>query len=181
MDRKLDNTLLWNEAAKAALALGAVSVGCLLLKELAFLSDSTFLQPAASIILWVVEFFGCILLMKNLMLRLRDRHEGTTFQDTYVFGCRAALMSGLLLATAQALIVMYMPAEDINSLVDQAMQTMSLSGSERDQVESVADKLPLLIFFFQWLYCFLYGSVLSSLLSRYIFLEKMIGTPPDEQ
>ena len=178
---KLDNKSLWNEAGRVGFVFGGFSSLCLLRREGAALTKSSFLIQAAAIILWAVEFFGCILLMKNLMLRLRDRHEGTTFQDTYVFGRRAALMSGLLLATAQALIGMYMPAEALNSLVDQAMQTLSLSGSERDQVESVADKLPLLLFFFQWLYCFLYGSVLSSLLSRYIFLEKMIGNPPDEQ
>ena len=73
MKRRLDNSTLWNEAAKAGAFLGGVSVGCLVLRELAAGSGNTFLITAASILLWVVEFFGCILLMKDLMLSLRSR------------------------------------------------------------------------------------------------------------
>ena len=70
MNGKLDNTRLWNEAAKAGLLFGLVSVSCLALKELAGMSGSTFLSQAAFIVLWAVEFFGCILLMKKVQLLL---------------------------------------------------------------------------------------------------------------
>lgn len=178
---KADNTIIWNEAAKAGLLFGAVSVGCLGLKELAALSGSNFLIQAAAIILWAVEFFGCILLMKNVMLRFRDKYEGVKIEDTYKLGRRAALLSGLILASAQAFIIMKMPAEALDSMVDQMMSGMQLLSSDRDAVEGAIDKLPVLTFIFQWLYCFLYGSVLSSIMSRYIFLQKLFGGfPPKE-
>ena len=170
---RVDNNTIWNEAAKAGAWLGAVSIGCLLLKEGAAFSGSSFLIQAATIILWAVEFFGCILLMKKLMLDLRDRYEGVKIEHTYTLGKRAALLSGLLLASAQALIIMRMPPEAVDELISQF--TGSLTAAQKESVENMMDSLPLITFIFQWLYCYIYGTVLSSILSRYIFLQKLFG------
>lgn len=171
---RVDNNTIWNEAAKAGAWLGAVSIGCLLLKEGAAFSGSSFLIQAATIILWAVEFFGCILLMKKLMLDLRDRYEGVKIEHTYTLGKRAALLSGLLLASAQALIIMRMPPEAVDELISQF--TGSLTAAQKESVENMMDSLPLITFIFQWLYCYIYGTVLSSILSRYIFLQKLFGS-----
>lgn len=175
MKQALDNTALWNEAAKTGAFLGAVSVGCLALKELAGTSDSNFLITAAAVILWAVEFFGCILVMKNGMLSLKDRYEGVKMADTYRLGRRAALLSGLLLASAQVLFILKMPEAEMTSFVDQVTAALPSSTASRDQVEGMMDKLPVITFIGQWIYCFLYGTVLSSILSRYIFLQKLFG------
>lgn len=172
---KADNTVIWNESAKAGLLFGAVSVACLVLKELAALSGSNFLIQAAAIILWVVEFFGCILIMKNIMLRFRDKYEGVKMEDTYKLGRRAGFLSGLILASAQAFIIMKMPAETMDEFVNQMMSTAQLLPTDRDAVDAALANLPVLTFIFQWLYCYLYGSVLASVMSRYIFLQKLFG------
>lgn len=179
MKGKLDNTTLWNEAAKAGALLGLVSVSCLVLKELAGMSGSAFLEQAAVVILWSVEFFGCILLMKKVQLDLRDKYENVKMEDTFRLGRRAAALSGLLLASAQALIILYMPQETMDTLVSDISQAMSMTSSQKEQVEGMLDKMPLYTFVFQWLYCFLYGTVLSSIMSRYIFLQKLFGGPFD--
>ena len=79
-------------------------------------------------------------------------------------------------------LVMLMPE------MDKARETMS--ASQKEQMDDVVGKLPLLTFLFQWVYCFLYGTVLSSIMSRYIFLQHLFGGPsrppkdeetPDEQ
>lgn len=175
MTKQIDNTVLWNEAAKAGAYFGAVSVGCLALKEWAGTSGSTFLIQAASIILWAVEFFGCILLMKNVMLSLRDRYEDVKMADTYRLGRRAALLSGLLLASAQVLFILKMPEAQIDEFVNQMMTALPVGAAGREEVEGMMDKLPVITFFSQWLYCFLYGTVLASVMSRYIFLQKLFG------
>jgi cytochrome bd-type quinol oxidase subunit 2 len=171
MNGTIDNGILWNEAAKAGAALGAVSVGCLLLKELATLSGSSFLMTGAAVILWVVEFFGCILLMKNLMLRLTQKYEGAKMEDTYRFGRRAALLSGLILASVQVLIILKMPREELATMVNEV--TATLPSAQREQLEGFEDKLPLFTFLFGWLYCYLYGSILARILSRYIFMQNL--------
>ena len=189
MSKTLDNNALWNEAAKTGAFLGAVSVGCLAAKEWAGTSGNDFLLTAAAIILWSVEFFGCILIMKNAMLSLRERYEGIKIQDTYKLGRRAALLSGLLLASAQTLFILQMPEAEMTEFTNQLMAAFPGGSIGRDQVEGVMDKLPLVTFISQWIYCFLYGTVLSAVMSRYIFLQKLFGgnlTPrdpnaPDEQ
>lgn len=189
MKKKLDNSTLWNEAAKAGAFFGMVSIGCLMLKELAALSGSSFLMQAAAVILWAVEFFGCILLMKNVQLGLRDKYEGVKMQDTFRLGRRAALLSGLLLASAQALILMKMPADTVDTMVQEFSGAMNMSSSQREAMEGVADKLPVYSFLFTWFYCFIYGTLLSSIMSRYVFMKILIqndklptdDNTPDEQ
>ena len=143
------------------------------------MSGSAFLEQAAVVILWSVEFFGCILLMKKVQLDLRDKYENVKMEDTFRLGRRAAALSGLLLASAQALIILYMPQETMDTLVSDISQAMSMTSSQKEQVEGMLDKMPLYTFVFQWLYCFLYGTVLSSIMSRYIFLQKLFGGPFD--
>lgn len=176
MKKVMDNNAVWNEAGKGALYLGGLSVLCLSLKEASAISGSTFLMTAASVILWVVEFFGCILLMKRSMLDFKDKYEDVKISDTVRLGRRMALLSGLLLASAQALFIMQMPAEQMNALVDQLSSAMSMGASERESLDGMLDRLPMLTFAFQWAYCYLYGAVLSSILSRYIFMQEVLGT-----
>ena len=167
---KLDNKTLWNEAGRVGFVFGGFSSLCLVLKMGATLTGSTFLTQAAAIILWAVEFFGCILLMKKYMLDLRDKFDGVTMVDTYKFGRRVGILSGLIFAAANAILVMNTPQETMTSLVSQLSASLSSFGSlSEDEVGRLVDKLPLYTFIFQWIYCFLYGSVLSAIMSRYIF------------
>jgi len=187
MTEKVDNTILWNQAAKTGLLLGAVSVGCLSLKEAAGLTESSFLVQAAGIILWAVEFFGCILIMKNQMLSFRDKYADVKMEHTYLLGRRSAMLSGFLLASAQALFVMKMPPESMDALLSGITGSMNLSAQDRETLDGYMDKLPIFLFFFQWLYCYVYGTLLSGFLSRYIFLKRLFNFPsaddqkPDEQ
>ena len=187
MKKSFDNTSLWNEAAVSGLLFGAVSIGCLAGKEAAALTGNVFLTQAAAIILWAVEFFGCILLMKNRMVLLRDKYEGIKITDSYRFGRRAALLSGLLLASAQALIIMKMPQGTMDTMLAQVGEAMSMTSADMQQAGAMLDKLPLYTCIVQWLYCFLYGTVLSAIMSRYIFIQKLFDGPssndnePDNQ
>lgn len=180
MKNQLENTTLWNEAAKTGAYLGAVSIGVLLLKELAGKSANTFVMTAAAVVLWALQFFGCILLMKNQMLKLRERYEGVRMEHTRKLGSRAALLSGLLLASAQALLILQMPDGEMTALLDQALSSVPLSASDRDQLDGILNKLPLFTFLFQWLYCWLYGSILAAILSRYIFIQKLFDSVPPQ-
>ena len=167
---KLDNKTLWNEAGRVGFVFGGLSSLCLLLKEGAALTGSNFLVTAAAIILWAVEFFGCILLMKKYMLDLRDKFDGVTMVDTYRFGRRVGILSGLILAAVNAILVMNTPEETMASMLSQVSASLSGLGSvSEDELGRIADKLPLYTFIFQWIYCFLYGSVLSAIMSRYIY------------
>ena len=174
----LDNKAIWNEAAVSGLLFGAVSVGCLAGKEFAAMSGNVFLTQAAAIVLWAVEFFGCILLMKRRMILLRDKYDAVMISDSYRFGRRTALLSGLILASANTLFIMQMPDGTMDTMMAQVGQSLSLSSADMEAAGAMMDKLPLWTFIFQWVYCFLYGTVLSSIMSRYIFIQKLFDTRP---
>ena len=170
---KLDNKTLWNEAGRVGFVFGGFSSLCLVLKEGAALTGSTFLVQAAAIILWAVEFFGCILLMKKYMLDLRDKFEGVTMFDTYRFGRRVGLLSGLIVAAVSALVVMKIPQETMATMLDEVNTAFAgtLGSMSEDEMGRFGDNLPVYLFIFRWVYCFLYGSLLSAIMSRYIFLQ----------
>ena len=172
---KLDGKTLWNEAGRVGFVFGGFSSLCLLLKEGAALTGSTFLVQAAAIILWAVEFFGCILLMKKYMLDLRDKFDGVTMEDAYHFGRRVALLSGLILAAVDAILIMKMPQDTVADVVSElnTAVTAKLGAGYEGEVGRVVDRLPLYTFIFQWIYCFLYGSLLSAIMARYIFMQDL--------
>ena len=166
----MESNTIWNEAGKAGLVFGLFSSLCLSLKELATLSGSNFLIQAAAIVLWAVEFFGCILLMKRYLIMLRDRFEAD-MDDCRSFGKRTALLSGLILASVETVFILKMPQDALNEAI--AAASASLGASGREQMEAAMDSLPLITFIAQWLYCFIYGTILSSILARYVIVEEM--------
>ena len=170
---KLDSKTLWNEAGKTGLVFGLFSSVCLGLREASTLTGSNFLVQAAAIILWAVEFFGCILLMKKYMLDLRDKYENVTMVDTYRYGRRIGLLSGLILASVDAVLIMNSPQETVASVMNELSSSVTarLGNSQEAAMDQIVDRLPLYTFIFQWLYCFLYGSLLSAIMSRYIFMQ----------
>ena len=170
---KADNKTIWNEAGKTGLVFGLFSSVCLLLKEGAALTGSSFLVQAAAIILWAVEFFGCILLMKKYMLDFHDKYEDVSLEDTYRYGRRIGLLSGLILASVDAVLIMNLPQDTVANVVSELSTAVGqqLGSSYENQVGEVVDRLPVYTFVFQWLYCFLYGSLLSAIMSRYIFMQ----------
>ena len=178
--KKLDNNALWNEASVTGLFFAAVSIACLMGKQLVAGSSNAFLISAVGVVLWIAEFAGCIVLMRKRMVRLRDTYSSVTIQDSYKFGRRAALLSGLLVAGAHALLLMQMPADSMDTMIGQMAQQFQLSASDIESMGAMVDKLPLWTFIFEWVYCFLYGTVLSSIMSRYVFIQRLFDGPRDD-
>jgi len=181
MKEVVDNKTLWNEAARVGIVFGLFSSVCLGLKEAAALTNSTLLVTAAAIILWAVEFFGCILLMKKYMLDELEKHEGMTQLQLYKFGRRVALLSGFILAVVNAVIVSLIPDETLAETLNETMAAMpaSMQADAEDTMALMMDKFPLLTFLGQWFYCFLYGSILSGIMSRYVSVYSVFKRSSD--
>lgn len=182
MKEKAENKQIWNEAARVGILFGAFSSVCLLLKEASALTGSTFVVKAAAIVLWAVEFFGCIWLMKRQMTLFLDKYDQVTPERLYRFGCRVALLSGLILAAADAFLIMQMPQETVQNVLNELSAEMGakLGATATAEMERMADHLPLLTFIGQWIYCYLYGSLLSSIMSRYVFARQIFNNGPDD-
>jgi hypothetical protein len=75
---------------------------------------------------------------------------------------------------------MQMPADSMDTMIGQLSQQLQLSASDIESMGAMVDKLPLWTFIFEWVYCFLYGTVLSSIMSRYVFIQRLFDGPQDD-
>lgn len=171
MEDKEKGSSSWIEASERGLALGMLSVCCLALKQLATGIESALVQNGAGIILWVIEFFGCILLLRRAMLlhvgEPADPEAGYDLlerYDMYRFGRRVCTCSSFIMAAATTFLVVYVPGNIFSTAFQESLEMMGGSLALPDGM--VLEDRPGLVFISQFLYCWIYGSILSAILSR---------------
>ena len=66
---------------------------------------------------------------------------------------------------------MKMPQDTVESVVTELNTAIAskMGAGYEGEIGRFVDKLPLYTFIGQWIYCFLYGSLLSGIMSRYIY------------
>lgn len=172
MEEKNTRYEFWNSAAGLGLMLGGVSVAYFALSNLLGGSEKTsvaLLISAAGMILWAAKFAGCILIMKAGLKRYAARNEKAAHREIFKLGMTAALLSALIYSGVYLLFVTVINPE----MLTEAMHMVSEQYSSYDPgiaeaVENMTAKLPRFTFFVNLTYCTLFGTVLSSILSRNI-------------
>ena len=180
MDEREKSGRIWNLASKNGILLGMFSTLCLALKQGAAMSGSATLSAGAGIVLWTLEFVGCIWLLRRFMKRYVEDYPDATNAETYALGKRTCLFSSLILAAALVFLILYVPGNLFEASFEELSQTYStlldpsvLSGMD------LADR-PGVVFISQFLYCWLYGILVSSFLSRSIPQDPRIKEMLDE-
>lgn len=165
----------WNMAGTAGLVLGGVCIayGLLTLLTGKIANASTglaFLLSLLNFALWAAKFVGCILLMKFFMKRYAASESGITNKDTFSFGVIVALLSALICSAFQYANLVFINPESINAIFDTILQQYSSSfdSNTLNQFDSIKDKMPELTFTMNFIYCFLFGVILSAILSANI-------------
>jgi len=164
----------WDSASKAGLALGAVSIVYTLVSQL-FTPDviskiGAFPTTLITMTLWVVKFAGCIWLMKFFLTRFAGSYSGMTRQDVFKQGAAAAFLSALIYSAFYFAYVSFINPEVFNEAMDTAIESYSsfMDSNTSAMMEQLKGKLPMISFVSNLIYCSIYGSVLSSILSRNI-------------
>lgn len=162
---------MWEEAGKAGLVLGLTSTAYMFLTQ--FLTGIE-LSAVASMIantgLWIVKFAGCIWLMMYFMKKFAASDvrygNGTVFR----FGMAASLLSAVVYAAASFANAAYFSADVMAEQMNLLMQQMAptLDSNSLNQLEKIMNKMPQITFCSNLIYCTLYGTVLSFILSRNI-------------
>lgn len=171
MEQKALRKILWEEAGKAGLALGAVSSAYLFLAQFAgTVKMPALLSMLVTTILWAGKFGGCIWLMMYFMKKFAKQVPDIQNRTSYRFGLAASVLSALVYAAASfantAFISADMIAENTKLLMDQMAPVMD--SNSLNQMEDMMAKLPQITFFSNLFYCIIYGSILSFILSRNI-------------
>ena len=162
---------LWNGAAKAGLALGGVSSVYLFASQFITAAGmSGFLSGMFSLLLWAAKFGGCIWLMKFFMKKFASENEDVQNSTTFRFGMLSAFLSALVYAAVSFANVAFISADMFTEQMNVLMQQMApmMDSNTMSQMDKTMQNLPQLTFFSNLIYCSIFGTLLSAILSRNI-------------
>lgn len=165
---------IWEHAGKAGLVLGGVSIAYMLCTMLTGkLAENagrylSLLLGLVNFLLWAAKFAACIYLMRFFMLRFSKADPTADNSRVFRFGARTALLSALLYSAFYLAYVSFIAPDTFEKALDLLQDNPYLGASEMETVEEMIPRLPSFSFFVNLIYCWLFGTILSAILSRNI-------------
>lgn len=162
---------MWNGAGKAGLALGGLSSVYLFLTQfLGTVEMNAILNMLLTLVLWAVKFGGCIWLMTFFMKKFSYENKEADNSMTFRFGMITAFLSALVYAAVSFANVAFISADMFTEQMDMLMGQMApmLDSNTMSEMNKTMEKLPQITFFSNLIYCSIYGTILSAILSRNI-------------
>lgn len=185
MEKNEMNKSLWRIAGTEGMKLGLISAAymfaTLLLEKTGM---PVLLNSLLSFVLWVAKFAGCILLMKIAMVKFAKTDSKITNRDTFMMGMATALLSAFVFSVISYVNVAFISADLFAEQFDKLMQQMApmMDSNTQSMIETYMERLPQITFISNLIYCFLYGMILSFILSRNIpSKDPFAEYKPDEQ
>ena len=171
MEQKVIRNNIWNMAGKAALLFAAISSAYLFIDMFFATSElPSVVTTLGSSVIWLAKFGGCIYLMMFYMKKFVSENPQASNSDTFRLGTRISLLSSIIYAAVTFANVAYISTDIFSEMINTSMQQMApmLDSNSMTALDSVFDRLPQITFFTNLIYCFIYGTVLSFILSRNI-------------
>ena len=171
MEQNVIQKNMWNSAAKAGLVLGLVSTLFMFITNWTEQAEiPAVLGSIVGIALRCAKIGGCIWLMMFFMHRFAAMNPDVGNSDTRRLGTIIALLSALVYSAFSLADIMFISPEFYTQQIDAALQEMApmMDSNSLSMVDAFLEKLPQITFFSTLIYCFIYGTVLSAILSRNI-------------
>ena len=171
MEESFTKKEFWDSAGKAGLVLGAVPILYMLIEQLLLpgLTEKigAFPSTTVSMILWAAKFAGCILLMRWFMKRFAARFDNVTRRDVSRYGTAIALTSALIFSAFVLAWSKFIDPEMFSRAFDMAAEQYSsfMDANTTEMMEQMKGSMPVIAFFSNFIYCFLFGTILSSILA----------------
>lgn len=171
MEREFTRNELWNTAGLAGLGLGAISAAYTLITTLLSQpGSSSIMTMILTFLLWGLKFGGCIWLMYFFMKKIHRSYAGADRTRLFRFGAAAALCSALIAAGFTLANILIISPEAYRTAIETTISSVAstLDSNSLAVLDKTLSQLPVYSFFSVLIYCFLYGLVLSAILSRAI-------------
>lgn len=178
-----NNKRTWDAAARAGLVLGGISAAYFALNSLLSTHGADWIGNFGSslliLVLWGFKFYLCIALMKRFMRAFAAQDPEVSNNDTLRLGICTALLSSLVYSALYLAWVLFVQPD----IFINAMQSVasSLPADALSQMQDIIGKMPQYTFWANLVYCFLFGTVLSLILSRNIPSQDPFDEQVDEQ
>lgn len=131
----------------------------------------TSIQMILSFVIWLVKFVGCIWIMKYFMARLVSDFVKVTNKMTFKLGIYASFFSAILIGVYTLLHIQVIITPEVyeESFIQAIGPTYSmLDSNSQKALNDLIPELSTISMISTFLYCFIYGVVLSSILSSRI-------------
>jgi len=162
--------IIWEQAGKAGLVLGGISIVYMLLTMLtgkaAEAGNATFLMGLVNILLWLVKLAACIYLMRFFILRFAMKDPSVDNSRAFRFGTLTALLSALLYSAFYLAYVSFIEPDTFEEALSVLEDNPMLDSNSMSMVEDMIPKMPTISFFMNLIWCWLFGTVLSAIFSR---------------
>lgn len=168
-----DKKSMWNEAGQAGLVLGGVSVLYLALTALTGKVNPDnrgllMMAGAANFLLWIVKFAACIFLMKFFLKKRSANDPDATNQDIFKYGSKVALLSALVYSACYLAYMQFIAPETLTNAIEMLRDNPMMDSNSLEMAEQMMPKMSGFMFFFNLIYCWIFGTVLSAIFSRNI-------------
>ena len=162
----LDNPTIRQEASKAGLVFGTVSGGYIFLSQ--WLSAAGPAGSGVNLVLEAAKVVGLILLMRHFMILLSSLYEAVSSRQTLRFGIYTDFFSALITAACAyvAYAYVYPDAAAKATGIIYEIYGPSMDSNTRSALQAMENNFPMIAFASNFAWCFLYGTVLSLILSR---------------
>ena len=170
MKETISNSTQWNNAAKAGLVLGGTvivySFATLLLSKVHGSAIVLILMRLLNYILWFAKLVGCFLLMKYFIRKQSRTYSGVDTRTSFSYGLKIALCSALICAAYTLWSVTQIDAEGLTTLFNEAISENQVDNNTKAAIEKLINNAPVLFTVAQFIYCFLCGLIITSIITR---------------
>lgn len=178
MADKIEFKTIWHSAGIPGVVLGAISSAYMLAAY--HLGNASFTgSTVLTAVLDIAKFVACIWLMKIYLTRFHNDHEDASRRDLRRFGLWIAILSALIFATVYTAFYMQ-HTEILSEALDVVAENGKLDKNTMAEFEKIKGYLPRFIFICQFIYCTLFGWILSAILAGRILPDNpFAGAPLD--
>lgn len=150
---------------------------------------STAQMPAIAVsaigfVLWAAETGGCIYLMHLYMKKFSAACPEADNRATFRMGMATAFLSALVYSAASFANIAFISADYYAEQFDMMMQQMApmMDSNTATVMDKMLSSMPQITFISNLIYCFLFGTVVSAILSRNIpSRDPFADYKPDQQ
>ena len=175
----------WNLAGSAGLMLGMISSASMFTGQgISAMNLSATMTTVIGGALWLAETCGCVGMMYYYMKKFSSEFPALDYKVISRFGAAIAFLSALIYSAVTFANMAYISADFYAEQFSILTQNLapSLDSNSKVMLERIMAAMPQISFFSNLIYCTIFGSVVSSVISRGIIAKNQISANrPDEQ
>ena len=171
MTGEISGKTLWDNAGKAGLILGGVTVGFMVLNLLLGLlpdnSVGTFLSTIFNFIIWAAKLYCCIYVLFALMRKFTLDFPGADRAAVRKFGVMTGFTSALIYSAFTLVYFLYIQPDALAESFAAATEAYSgmLDSNSIQALEQMQGSMPAIMFFGNLVYCTLFGWAASAIIA----------------